>query len=297
MSNQGARYCRMCGSPLNDGELFCPVCGGRTIPGPTASSEPAQRAEAPADQEPDAQTRLLAGADDDTTTMLQSSSVRVLDEQHAPQVKVPQDPSKGAPYRTTSTMPEQGAPFMPARRLSPLMRIFGWAAVLLGWVAAVIVLIAFGQSFVPAARELSMYSLGQAALGAALFGLPTLILFSLFQGIGFGFARRSAARHEVRPAHLTWMVARAAASLLLCAVCALIAALFSADAATPITEGLRALSPAAAKASQLFFERLWPTAQWSLPAVALSLVCAAFVRWQAAGAARTQAPVPSSARR
>lgn len=329
---QQPRFCRRCGAPLQEGELFCPVCGERTIPTPAANSQPTQGAGAPAtqpsiaqvpgaqsfapqapaaqapaaqppiapppaDQEPDAQTRLLAGTGDETTTRLQSSSVRVLDEQHAPQVKVPQDPSKGAPYRTTSTMPEQSAPFMPARRLPPLMRAAGWAAALLGWAAAALMLIAFGQSFVPAARELSVYPLGQAALGAALFGLPVLLLFALLQSIGFGFMRRSIARREIKPVHLTWMVVRGAVSLLFCAVGAVLAALLSSDAATPITEGLRAIAPVAAKAFQLFFERVWPTAQWTLLVVALSLVCALFVRWQATVAARAQAPVPSPARR
>lgn len=267
------------------------------MPSLAASPQPSRRVEVPTDQEPDAQTTLLVGTGDDTTTRLQSSSVRVLDERHAPQVKVPQDPSKGAPYRTTSTMPEQGAPFMPVRRLPPLMRAAGWAVVLLGWAAAAIVLVAFGQSFVPAARELSIYPPGQAALGAALFSLPVLVLFTLFQGVGYGFARRSVARREIKPSHLTWMVARSAAALLICAVCALLAALFASDMATFITEGLRALAPVVAKAFQLFFERLWPTAQWTLAPVALSLVFAVFVRWQATVALHAQTPSPGSARR
>lgn len=242
---EAARYCRACGKKLEKVTTFCPYCGERVeAPGDSSASE----------------TRI-------SEAKMQAA---VQDAQVAVPKRAPAPASASqTPVTRTRVFNPATTPARASERLgsSSLVTLGVWVAAGIGCISAAVVFVAFAGSLGQAVAELSVFTVPQTALGAAIYVVGSLALIYLIGGLGMGLLRRVLAKRQLRPGHAVAAFVRA---LIVVAIVAagmlfVVPAIDDASLAHPLAAFFAGSSSGVAKGLLLLFSRFWPTLSKMLP--------------------------------
>lgn len=249
---EAARYCRACGKKLEKGATFCPYCGER-VEAPGDSLAPEARAP---------EGEIQAAAQDMQEAVPKQSSAPASASQ--------------APATRTRVFNPVTTPARASERLgsSALVTLCVWAAAGIGCISAAVAFVTFAGSLGQTVAELSVFTVPQTALGAAIYVVGSLVLIYLIGSLGMGLLRRVLAKRQLRPGHAVAAFVRA---LIVVAIVAagmlfVVPALDDASLAHPLAAFFAGSSSGVAKGLFLLFSRLWPMLSKMLPVFGVEAV-------------------------
>ena len=182
-----ARYCRACGKKLKEGTTFCPYCG--------------ERIEAPSDSP----AREARGSEAEISAAAQDVQAAV------PKQAPSSTTASQSPTTRTRVFNPVTTPARASERLgsSSLVKLGVWIAAGIGFISAAITFVSFADSLGQTVAELSVLAVPQAALGAAIYAVASLMLIFLIGGLGMGLLRRILAQRQLRPGRVVAAFVRA----------------------------------------------------------------------------------------
>lgn len=249
---EAARYCRACGKKLKEGTTFCPYCG--------------ERIEAPSDSP----AREARGSETEISTAAQDVQAAV------PKQAPSSTTASQAPTTRTRVFNPVTTPARASERLgsSSLVKLGVWIAAGIGFISAAITFVSFADSLGQAVAELSVLAVPQAALGAAIYAVASLMLIYLIGGLGMGLLRRILAQRQLRPGRVVAAFVRAlvVAVIVAAGMLFVVPALDDAALAHPLAAFFAGSSSGFAKGLFLLFSRLWPMLSRMLPVFGVEAV-------------------------